>query len=99
MLVNTMQSTKIFIESLVVLISTIQTIIVYLGTAFISLTSTKFVTKTKIVMVPPLIGAPPSDYNILYIGLMTIQNISERVNGKEELTVVTLDMELYVIVV
>ena len=63
--------------------------------AFNSLISTKSVLKKMIQMVPPLIREPPTNYNILYTGLMKTKNIAQKVNGEEELIVVTLDMQLY----
>ena len=46
-------------------------------------------------MVPPLIRAPPTDINVLYTSFMNIQNIAKNITGKDCLTVITLDMQLY----
>ena len=63
--------------------------------AFNSLVSTKETTKTSVVTVPPLIRAPPTDINVLYTSFMNIQNIANNITGKDCLTVITLDMQLY----
>ena len=63
--------------------------------AFNSLVSSKVPCKTSVVMVPPLIRAPPTDINVLYSSLMYIKTISKNLNEEGVLTVVTLDMQLY----
>ena len=59
------------------------------------LVSTKETTNTSVVMVPPLIRAPPTDINVLHTSFMNIQNIAKNTTGKDCLTVITLDMQLY----
>ena len=62
---------------------------------FNSVVLTKHPSKTSVVMVPPLIQSPPTDMNVVYNSLMYIQMISKNLNEAGQLTVVTLNMQLY----
>ena len=56
---------------------------------------TKPLSKTSVVMVPPLIRSPQTDRNVVYNSLLYIQTISKNLNEQGHLTVVTLDMQQY----
>ena len=56
---------------------------------------TKPLSKTSVVMVPPLIRSPQTDRNVVYNSLLYIQTISKNLNEEGHLTVVTLDMQQY----
>ena len=51
--------------------------------------------KTNIALLPPLIRLPPTDYSVLYTGLMRARALTIRVMGPESVTVMTLDLQLY----
>jgi hypothetical protein len=51
--------------------------------------------KTNVALLPPLIRLPPTDYSVLYTGLMRARALTTRVMGPESITVMTLDLQLY----
>ena len=46
-------------------------------------------------LIPPLLHLPPTEYDILYTGLMRAHDITTHVMGRESITVMTLDLQLY----